>query len=108
MNYESINKLINHLVKTNYSINKSNHLSLSPPFQTNGLSGRAGESAQKSATLLSRARDLKTQVDEALWKQLEEARRMTNEAMAGNDEVEARLALITGDINGLPNGRDED
>merc|ERR1719289_699667 len=43
---------------------------------TNGLSGRAGESAQRSASLLSRARDLKTRVDDTLWKELEEAKRM--------------------------------
>ena len=79
--------------------------STSPLQQTNGLSGRAGESAQRSATLLQRARDLKRRVDETLWTQLEEARRMVKEAVAGNDEVESRLALITGDINGLPNGK---
>ena len=74
-------------------------------LQTNGLSGRAGESAQRSATLLARAKDLKRRVDDSLWTQLEEARRMVKEAEDGNNDVEARLGLIRGDINGLPNGK---
>ena len=80
---------------------------LSFPYliQTNGLSGRAGESAQRSASLLSRAQDLKRRVDDSLWKELEDAKRMVKEAVEGNEEVESRLALITGDINGLPNGK---